>query len=862
MNSKPKVIRNKRPKWNQNKSNNFINNIDRSKLDNINTNIETLKANINNVNKETINSISSDISALFSESSDKTYPIEQLAINPKNDRKHKPWFGINCQNARKKYHIARRIHNLNRSHTNKANLKQQSTAYKRTLNLHINKHKRAAQKKLRNLKSKSPKDFWKVINSINKKQEDTTISLDTLYDYFKTLNTTNETEDNQFSEEFTLDNSDDEELLNSSITEGEILKCINSLKNNKSSANDRIINEYLKTTANLMLPIYVSYFNLIFDTGIIPDTWLEGIIRPIYKKNGDPLKPENYRPITILSCFGKLFTAVLNQRLYNYLTSYEILKENQAGFRAGYSTFDHIFSLYALIELLKAKNKKLYCCFIDFRKAFDSVWRIGLWMKMLGNGINGKIFNVIFNLYKNIKSCVSLNGNQSVFFNSFLGLRQGENLSPVLFAIFLNDLEEFLVQQNCSGINLTLQDDQLTVYFKLLVLLYADDTVIFGTDPESFQHNLDCFYEYSDRWKLNINFDKTKIMIFGIRNTDRLQFKLNETVITICDEFKYLGVVFSKSRSFHKTIKHNVEHSKKALHILYRKIRHLNLPIDLQIYLFDHTITPILLYGCEVWCFQNTQLLETVHNQFLRNITSLRKSTPIYMLHAELGRHTLDINIKSRAIGYWISFINSPNNKISKTLYNILYNETLLGRTNSKWLNYIKDILTSVGKPHLFYQQQIFNPNSTKNLIVQTLKDQHIQNWNSKLQESNKGRNYSIYKEDIIMEYYLKNSFKSIYVPILRFRTANHKLPVEKGRWENIPYEDRKCQACDKNEIGDEFHYLFTCPAFSNERTHLIKPYYYNRPNILKLKQLMQSRNKNTLMNLSKFLKHIMTIIN
>ena len=143
-----------------------------------------------------------------------------------------------------------------------------------------------------------------------------------------------------------------------------------------------------------MLPIYVSYFNLIFDTGIIPDTWLEGIIRPIYKKNGDPLKPENYRPITILSCFGKLFTAVLNQRLYNYLTSYEILKENQAGFRAGYSSFDHIFSLYALIELLKAKNKKLYCCFIDFRKAFDSVWRIGLWMKMLGNGINGKIFNL------------------------------------------------------------------------------------------------------------------------------------------------------------------------------------------------------------------------------------------------------------------------------------------------------------------------------------------------------------------------------------------------------------------------------------------------------------------------------------
>lgn len=117
------------------------------------------------------------------------------------------------------------------------------------------------------------------------------------------------------------------------------------------------------------------------------------------------------------------------------------MNENQASFRAGYSTNDHIFVLQALIEILKSKKLKLLCSFIDFSKAFDSVWREGLWSKLLANNIKGKIFRIVYNMYQGIiKSCVSFNGNQSEFFQSFRGVRQGENLAPVLFALFLNDL--------------------------------------------------------------------------------------------------------------------------------------------------------------------------------------------------------------------------------------------------------------------------------------------------------------------------------------------------------------------------------------------------------------------------------------
>ena len=244
-----------------------------------------------------------------------------------------------------------------------------------------------------------------------------------------------------------------------------------------------------------MLPIYISFFNLILETGIIPESWLEGVIKPIYKRTGDPKQPENYRPITILSCFGKLFTAILNHKLNNFLKHNNILKENQAGFRSGYSTVDHIFTLHVFTELLKRKKKKLFCLFVDYSKAFDSVWRVGLWMKLLGSGINGNIFRVIYDLYQNIKSCVMRSGEKSNFFNSYWDVRQGENLSPVLFSLFLNDLEDFLSNSNYSGINLNMTENDLNVYLKILTLLYADDTVIFGTDPKSFQEYINVFFE-------------------------------------------------------------------------------------------------------------------------------------------------------------------------------------------------------------------------------------------------------------------------------------------------------------------------------------------------------------------------------
>lgn len=216
--------------------------------------------------------------------------------------------------------------------------------------------------------------------------------------------------------------------LNLYIQKDEIIKCIQKLKNNKAGGEDAIINEYIKTTSNQFIEIYEKLFNLIFDTGFIPESWVVGNIIPIYKNKGDSNDPKNFRPITLVSCLGKLFTAILSERLSKYSDDFFVMHENQCGFRQGYCTVDNLFTLYSFFELLKRKKKKMYCAFIDFEKAFDKIWREGLWYKLLINNINGKMLNVIQNIYKDIKSNIIFNNSKSDYFPCDNGIRQGENL--------------------------------------------------------------------------------------------------------------------------------------------------------------------------------------------------------------------------------------------------------------------------------------------------------------------------------------------------------------------------------------------------------------------------------------------------
>ena len=378
------------------------------------------------------------------------------------------------------------------------------------------------------------------------------------------------------------------------------------------------------------------------------------------------------------------------------------------------------------------------------------------------------------------------------------------------------------------------------IYMRLFTLLYADDAVLMADNPEDMQNCLDAFSEYCQRWKLNINIAKTKIIIFGgnKRLNSNFRFILDNEVIEIVDKYKYLGVWFSQSGSFLNTRKHIKQQAKKAMILLFTRIDNLDIPLDLQLKLFDHTVLPILTYSCEVWGYENLDIIEKVHNDFLRKITLARKSTPLYMLYGELGRIPIKLIIKSRMTGYWNRMIKSKATKISFLAYQFLLHTP---NFSSKWIMHIQSIFNQIGRPDIWQLQENVQSKSISQLTKRILTEQFIQEWRAKDSQSHKALVYFNFKQNFDLEKYFITLPRKFYLLLFKLRIANHKLPVEIGRWEGTVRNERICSLCDTRDIGDEFHYIFQCAYFESERTNLIKPYFLRRPSMYKFGQLVRT---------------------
>ena len=327
-------------------------------------------------------------------------------------------------------------------------------------------------------------------------------------------------------------------------------------------------------------------------------------------------------------------------------------------------------------------------------------------------------------MYMGIKSSISRNGENSPFFACDCGVRQGENLSPILFSLYQNDLEAYLMHKNLSGVTVYINDANVMIFMKLFTLLYADDPVLRAENPTDLQNCLDSFASYCSKWKLNVNIGKTKIVIFVARKLPNLQFKIGNECIEIVKNYKYLEIIFSQTGSFLTARKHIVQQAKKAMILLFTRINNLDISLDLQLKLFDHTVLPILTYACEIWGFENLEMIEKVQNDFLRKITLSKKSTPLYMLLGELGRYPLEIIIKTRMVRFWNRIMHGKETKLSSLLYQSLLHSP---NVNSKWLTCIQSSFAEVGRPDLWYSQQNCQIKTMGRLTRKILIDQYTQ---------------------------------------------------------------------------------------------------------------------------------------
>ena len=458
--------------------------------------------------------------------------------------------------------------------------------------------------------------------------------------------------------------------------------------------------------------------------------------------------------------------------------------------------------------------------------------------------------NIIKSMYAIVKTRVKYDNKLGNEFFCSLGLRQGECLSPLLFSLFLNDVEETFVTEGYNGLDVDM--------FKICMLLYADDIVLFANCAEELQVGLNLLLEYCNKWKLKVNVNKTKVMVFrkgGILPRN-LAFFYNEQQLEIVSKFRYLGVVFTAGGSFSEAQNTLAGQAQKAIFQLNKYIYKFTfLPPRHKLDLFDKLILPILNYGSEVWGFSQANAIERVHLQFCKRLLGVKKTTQNDFIYGELGRTTCITKRYLLIIKYWFKILYCRNTKYIKLVYNMMLNDLERNPAIKNWASLLHNLLLSMGFNDVWLQQGVGNYNNFIYVFKQRLSDVFIQNWHSRIEESSRAVFYRTFATFQFQPYLDKVNVSKYLNALSKLRMSSHRLEVEAGRWvkpNRIPLNERKCFFCDVLE--DEFHFVLECQAYKELRKTYISKYFWKRPNMFKFIELINSTNTRCIRRLCTFI--------
>ena len=602
----------------------------------------------------------------------------------------------------------------------------------------------------------------------------------------------------------------------------------------------------MKNSGSLLRNVMLLLFNECLRLGCYP--WNISFVTPLHKK-GSVYDPNNYRAIAVASNIGKLFSSILLVRLLTFRSLFCPDTINQLGFCKNAQTADHILTLSTCITKYTKhkKNGRLYTCFVDFAKAFDTVSREALLYKLWQMGIKGRFFACLEHMYNNSSAKIKLLNKLSQKIDILCGTEQGHPLSPELFKCYIQAMSEQLNEEfeNKEPSKVPIMND-----VKVSHLLWADDLVLMGQDKTSLQTMLNILHEYCFQWGLTVNMDKTAIMIFS--KSGRLLKESNDFVygsnkILSVREYCYLGITFSLTGSLINAQQKLRQKGLRSYFALKKMVDVGSLRKTVLFKLFDSLIVPVVGYGCQVWlpethlfrslshdASNNSVLqaiskdpLENLHLAFLKWSLGVSRKTSNSPMWGDTGRYPLGIELSKQVFNYFERLKQLDIDDSASLVRHAFCEQRDL---NLSWYASLSSAINhqlANGRGHL-YPSQLRNQ----------LRKKFVVWWQQERQLNCKLSFYNSIKDEFGTECYLKIWLsRSETRRVAQIRSSSHQLRVETGRYGHLRQEiaNRTCQHCCSDDevyllsqlpffdpiIEDEQHFIFACPLYNDVKKHV-----------------------------------------
>ena len=508
--------------------------------------------------------------------------------------------------------------------------------------------------------------------------------LDTFEDIRRDLENADDNDNDEVDED-----AEDQEDLNRPFSNAEIEEGKQRLHNGKASGLDQISNEALRSGGEVLDTAVSKLFAWFNQQEGLPRDWSRALIIYLYK-SGDARYCSNYRGISLISCLAKWYLSIWSQRIHSKIEAQ--LEETQNGFRPGRGTPDSMFVFHETVLRRKRAGFPTYCFFIDFHKAFDTVWHDGLWLKLWDIGVRGKPWRILKKMYSNMQASVLIDGEASRTVDKKVGVRQGCPASPLLFNIFIDGLARAL-RESGFGVHLDFEE--------LCALLYADDVVLLADSPQHLQQLIDIVASYCGTWRLTVNMSKSKVLVVkgGYAGPAAHLWTYNGKPLEQVKEYLYLGVIFTECLSWNKQVKRVLAKGTTTLTALLRVFRQRSIPLTLKRQLWICLCRTQLEYGSTIW-FPNDAgalALESLQNKACVSILRVNCKSSVLARRALLGLSSLKDRRTELRLRYWQRLHKMPEHRLpAKILQADTHDSVCVGAVGEPF----KDLVETVFHNH------------------------------------------------------------------------------------------------------------------------------------------------------------------